>query len=240
MARAQERYAQLVLSGLDADAGPVLDVGCGMGGMLRMLEERGCAPVGLTPDPAQIDHIARTYPHVSTIRGKLEELRLKPGQDAFRTVLCAESLQYIPLPEAARSVARLVAPGGTWVVADYFRTTKDVGPEAASRSGWRLDAFRTAARAAGFELREERDMTRNVAPTLAFAQMLARRIGAPMAAFGLEKLQAKHPFLHYLLEDEISRGEERIEREIASLDPDRFARNKRYLLCVFRQGENPR
>jgi len=36
---------------------PVLDVGCGMGGLCRMLKARGHAPIALTPDRLQAAHV---------------------------------------------------------------------------------------------------------------------------------------------------------------------------------------
>ena len=72
--QSQIRYAEVLLEHCHDQSAPVLDVGCGMGGLCRMLAERGFSPVALTPDRVQAEHIRRTYPNVPIIETKFERL----------------------------------------------------------------------------------------------------------------------------------------------------------------------
>ena len=69
---AQARYSDLLIDLGGDTADPVLDVGCGMGGLSRLLHERGYSPTALTPDKIQAAYVARMQPNTPVIRSKLE------------------------------------------------------------------------------------------------------------------------------------------------------------------------
>src|SRR5580704_8682290 len=62
--RAQARYAELLIDLAGNPSDPVLDIGCGMGGLSRMLRDRGFSPTALTPDRMQIAHIQKNLPGI--------------------------------------------------------------------------------------------------------------------------------------------------------------------------------
>ncbi len=92
--RAQQRYAELLVELAVDQHAPVLDVGCGMGAMSRLLRDRGFKPTALTPDRFQAGHIGKCHPDIPLIQCKFEEL---PNPDAhagrYGTVFTSESLQ---------------------------------------------------------------------------------------------------------------------------------------------------
>lgn len=122
LARAQKRYAELLIELADDKSSPVLDVGCGMGAMAGMLLERGFAPVALTPDRLQAEHVRRTYRDVPLIQSKFEDLP-DPEEHAGRygTVFTSESLQYLKLDRALPLMEKILKPRGRWIACDYFR-----------------------------------------------------------------------------------------------------------------------
>ena len=112
-------------------------------------------------------------------------------------------------------------------MADYFRDggdSRDGGAfrdrDAATsapdrnRSGWRLGSFRRRLREHGFEIVHETDITANVLPTLGFAHLLASRIGLPAIDFAHDKLRAKSPALHYVLENVADRARDAVARAV--------------------------
>jgi len=268
--RAQLRYARKLAELVGRPGEPVLDAGSGMGGMLGLLRSAGHDVTGLTPDRFQVEHIRRAYPGVPVLHCRFEDMCLdkhkhyfvhKSGatiridtqngsvdqhidrfKHYFGTVIHSESIQYMR-PEGVFSVMRRVlAPGGTWIVADYFRRGER-GSAAASgrppppdRSGWRLDAFRNRLRDNGFEIASETDITAHVLPTLGFARLLAERIGLPALDFAADKLRAKSPGLHYVVENVAEGVRTAAHRGAAALDPSSFAARKRYLLMSMRRG----
>ena len=73
-------------------------------------------------------------------------------------------------------------------------------------------------------------------PTLGFAHLLASRIGLPAIDFAHDKLRAKCPALHYVLENVAERARDAALRNAAVLDPAGFATHKRYVLMSMRRN----
>ena len=156
--------------------------------MLGLLTAAGRDVTGLTPDRFQVEHIARAYPGVPVLCCRFEEMPAHEHRGRFGTVIHAESIQYMNPREVFPVVREILAPDGTWIVADYFRTGS--GGE---RSGWRLEEFRRLLADAGFRVTSERDITGNVLPTLGFAHLLATRVGLPAPRFRTRQAARESP-----------------------------------------------
>ena len=98
--RAQLRYAELLLEQVADTDGPVLDVGCGMGGLLNLLLEKRLTAVALTPNRAEARYIKEKYPSVPLIERRFEQMPGGSYQHFFGTIITSESLQYLQLDEA--------------------------------------------------------------------------------------------------------------------------------------------
>ena len=229
---AQRRYAELLTELTGPPGRPVLDVGSGMGGMLGMLRSAGHDVTGLTPDRFQVAHIRSAYPGVPLLHCRFEDLPVSDHRGRFGTVLHAESVQYMAPEQVFAVVDAVLARGGSWVVADYFRRGA-----AGERSGWRLAEFRRRAIDAGFRVVHERDITPHVLPTLGFAHLLAHRLGLPAFDFARDKLRAKRPGASYVLEEAAEEGRSALLRGLSVLDPAEFAARKRYLIMVMRRND---
>ena len=228
LGRAQHRYAELLLELAEDRDAPVLDVGCGMGGLSRMLVERGFSPVALTPDVNQASHLATALPDVPLIHCKFEDLP-DPEQHAGRygTIYTSESLQYLKLDRALPLMGRILKPGGRWIACDMFRTSPSHG-----KGGHNWHDFTARIAAAGWRIRIERDITANILPTLQFVEMLATRICLPLLEYGVRKFRSKQPGLHYVLEGVLAMVDAGIEQNLAIVQPANFLVNRRYMLLV--------
>ena len=262
--RAQLRYAEKLIELIERPGEPVLDAGSGMGGMLGLLTSSGYEATGLTPDSFQAEHIRRSYPGVPVLHCRFEDTFADRLSDRFKahfgTVIHSESIQYMKPDGVFAVMDKILVPGGTWIVADYFRddvaASRDPGRHetapgrhetaprpaagnprapARNRSGWRLDIFRERLREHGFEIVHETDITANVLPTLGFAHLLASRIGIPAIDFARDKLRGKSPALHYVLENVADRARQAAARGVAVLDPAGFTAHKRYMLMSMRR-----
>lgn len=244
--RAQLRYAEKLLELMDDPDQPVLDAGSGMGGMLGLLRSAGYEVTGLTPDRFQIEHIRRTYPSIPVLHCRFEDLAADRFRDRFRvhfgTIIHSESLQYMD-PEGVFAVlGQIQGSNCQWIVADYFRREDGEGAPAArrrpprNRSGWRIGDFRDRLREHGFRIVHEEDITAHVLPTLGFARLLADRIGLPALDFARDKLRAKTPGLHYVVENVVERARDTAVGAAAVLDPAAFAAEKQYLIMSIRRA----
>ena len=228
VSRAQLRYAQEVLESLTPDDGPVLDVGCGMGGLSRILSERGLNPVALSPDCNQIAHIQTTLPAVETLQMRFEDLDGKAHAGRYGALITAESLQYLEMDKALPLIRQILKPGGRWIACDYFRT----GDKASESETW--DGFAACLNQHGFEVYERRDITANVLPTLAYLHLWGAEIARPIIRFGIAKIKRKQPGLHHLLQETLEVFNKRIDHHLDLVDPATFAANFQYLLIGIR------
>lgn len=95
--------------------GRLLDVGCGGGQFLAMMQEAGWKGVGIEVNEAMASQ-ARKIPGLEIYGGTLEEARLAP--ESFDVVTLYHVLEHIPEPIAIfKECFRLLKPGGLLVVA---------------------------------------------------------------------------------------------------------------------------
>ena len=226
IARAQLHYAEIVLERIEK--GPVLDVGCGLGGMVRLLLERDLQPVALSPDGRQISHIKTHFPGVETIEARFEDLPIKEHCGRYGTVLTAESLQYLDLEVALPLVAKILQPGGRWIACDYFRRGARENQSRSKSETW--ESFAAQLGKHGLEVRTQRDITAHILPTLAYLHLWGEEIGRPVLNFSIGKIRRKAPALHHLLEETLALLERGVEKNLNLIDPEKFAANYRYLL----------
>lgn len=224
---AQLRYAELIVDLVENDSAPVLDAGCGMGGLLRLLSDRGLSPVGLTPDQYQIDYLQEKYPALPLVHAKFEDIPLPQYQEHFGTVIHSESLQYMSMEDALRVVDRILMPGGKWIVCDYFRTG-----DAVEKSGFYWDVFQEALTKGGYKIVFQQDITENIRPTLAYVFMLGNKFGFPLLNFLEQKLAVKQPVLHQIFGENFDELKSGLEKNLKIVDPETFANSKMYKLLA--------
>lgn len=225
--QAMDDYATLLVQRVQPGE-RVLDVGCGMGGLLARLDKHGAQPTGVTPNRAHAVHIQRTWPHIPLIQGTFEHVNVATTPK-FDAVINSESFQYIDLDAGMKNVRALLKPaaeGGRWINIDYFRLL----PSAKNKSGHLLADFEAACQRHGFVVREQVDVTENVLPSLAYGRLLATRFALPLARFGTDKFFLRRPFWAYLFADKARAKLDGVKLD--TLDPEVFRREKRYILFV--------
>lgn len=155
-----------VLDGLDLDGRRVLDIGCGLGGIDRLIAERHrvAEVVGIDVEAPLIEE-ARRMTAGSPVGARVRFERVSPGplpfaDGSFDVVFSKDSILHIPDKAAlARDIFRVLGPGGAFAASDWL--TDREGPPSADMERYlkaeglgfvmaTADAYRAALEAAGF------------------------------------------------------------------------------------------
>ena len=223
--RAHERYGELVAGEVIDIEGPILDAGCGMGGLLRMLRARGHTVVGLTPDRYQIQFLRETLPDQKLIQSTFEDMDAVGSAGAYDAVIHSESLQYLNLDAALKVMDTVLAPRGRWVACDWFR----LDPETKG-AGHVWPEFCEKIKGAGWRIITERDITKHALPTPAFLHMWSTKLGLPLLELLESDLERKRPGAHYLMSESFSNLRESCTRATDDVDPSSFLSSRKYVL----------
>ena len=230
MYRAQLRYAELLVEKIPQTQGEVLDIGCGMGGLLPMLKHKNLKPVALTPDKTQIYHITEKFPEIPRYHCRFEDIPVAENINRYDTLITSESLQYLKLDEALPLMHKISKPDATWVACDYFR----IG-EKAEKSGHRWEEFTKKLDQHGWKIEYEQDITPNILPTIAYVHLWGNDIGRPLMEFGIDKMKVKAPGWYYMAKESIELIKGKLDKNLATVDPEIFRANKKYKLMVFKK-----
>jgi cyclopropane fatty-acyl-phospholipid synthase-like methyltransferase len=224
--KAQLEYAYQIIDLIKDFSNPVLDIGCGMGGLLRIMNERNLQAIGITPDINQIQYIRNTYPN-QVIAARFEDMDTKGFVEHFGTVLTSESLQYLKLDDALPLIQKILKTGGQWISCDYFKLG-----EAGEKSGHNYKIFLEKLAAHGFKITMEKDITPNVLPMIDFVHLWATQVVLPLKEFGVGKLKVKAPGFYYAVENSLPEIDAKIQKNIDTINPELFKQHKQYLLMV--------
>ena len=159
---------------------------------------------------------------------KIEDFK---ADKKFGTVINSESLQYINLEKAFELVDAMLEPDGRWIITDYFRLNQ----KGKNKSGHTLEQYKEQIVKAGWEIELERDITQNCLPTLRLVNVYVERFVEPLAVFGIEKMKVKMPWLYYLTNDLRDAIGKKADKELASVNPDMFEKEKKYMLFVLKK-----
>jgi cyclopropane fatty-acyl-phospholipid synthase-like methyltransferase len=160
----------------------VLDAGCGVGGPSIFLAHRGCTVEGITLSEKQVD-TCRENARKAQITDRVHfsrqnYLKTEFADNTFDVVWAIESVCYAwDKSDFTREAYRILKPGGRMVVADFFATPVVPGSPADIlmkkwTDAWAIKAYATVAEftaaieTAGLELLEDRNITRQVTPSI--------------------------------------------------------------------------
>lgn len=227
LVRAQQRYADHLISWMPKEATSILDVGAGVGTTSLALSRLGFEVEGLSPDPFQRD----AFVERTRLPFHLARFQDFEPERVYDLVLMSESAQYIWLKSIFPSVAR-VAPGGHLLVADYFVTAGvDSQDHPVARSGHRLDDFDRLADESGLILLREEDITEAVLPTLELLSTWVERFAEPSVAIFGDWISGRYARVGALVGAKV-RAELVKTRDVVAAES--FRNLKRYLIRLYR------
>tara|TARA_Y100000590_G_scaffold417009_1_gene516300 strand:- start:6262 stop:7152 length:891 start_codon:yes stop_codon:yes gene_type:complete len=222
---AQMKYVEIIIEQILDKNNKILDVGCGMGGLSNILFNNGYKVESLTPDDNQKNYINSKYKNLTVHHMRFEDFKIKKE---FGTIINSESLQYIDLDKAFDLIPEILLPNGRWIITDYFR----INDNGINHSGHLHNDFLSYVEKRGWKIVYQNDMTQNALPTLKFAMIFINRFIKPLTLFANQKLKYKQAWLFYLTDQLRLKISKKSEKELAALNPEKFAKEKKYMLYV--------
>lgn len=204
----------------------VLELGCGTGHWLEILEREGCAATGVDPSPGMLEKARARVRGARIVRGRSEAVPL-PSR-AFDRIICVNALHHFADRDASLSEARrLLDDGGRlltigldphdgrdrWYVYEYFEGTRDED---------RLRYPSTATIRAGLEAAGFTDVRSEVAKHMTIETSAEKALADGRVA------RTTTSQLAILTDAEYARGIEAIERAIAATK----SRGEELTLCA--------
>jgi cyclopropane fatty-acyl-phospholipid synthase-like methyltransferase len=227
---AQVNYAQNIIEQITDTQNPVLDVGCGMGGLAQLMLKKKLKVEVLTPNKNQIQYINSNFEGLVSHNCKFEQF---VSEQKFGTVINSESLQYISLDDAFKKADEIMLSNGRWIIVDYFRLNEN----GINKSAHLLKNFNEKLEEYNWKKVYEQDITMNVLPTIAFANMYYTRILLPVKHYAFEKLRFKKGWLFYLTKNLRTSIDSKIVKEKAAIDPAQFVNEKKYMFFVLEKNK---
>lgn len=222
---AQLNYAEKLISHLNDKSLPVLDIGCGIGGIANLIYQKGFSVDVLSPNINQLTYVKKRHPSFTAFNVTFEEFS---SEKKYGTLLNAESFQYIDMELAFAKAGEIMVPGGRWVICDYFSIQTGEG----KKPGRRFEDFEQFAERYGWKIIYQEDITKHVLPTLKFANMYITRIVNPLIYYLESKMLVKMAWLHHLTREVRDSLNKKLAKEFSKVDIDRFLAEKKYLILV--------
>ena len=195
---AQDGYTAKLFGYLPPGPLRILDIGGGAGETAKKLLALGHSVEIVVPSPFLASRCRETARGAVVQETTFEAFQ---GSGPYDLCLFSESFQYIPLAESLPKCARLLAPGGSVLIADCFRTEayrgrQSHGPQPGG--GHRLTTFLTAVEGSDFTIDAEEDITDAVAPSIDLEQALFHVLGHGVTRVS-DEVKSKRPAAHWAL-----------------------------------------
>ncbi len=228
---AQLRYAENIIDYVVDTENYILDVGCGMGGLLLLLYNRQFKVEGLTPNTNQINFIKRSYKHFKVHFSKFEKFE---AVKKYGTVINSESFQYLQLQETFKKMDEIILPKARWIIVDYFSLTKKEDDQKLHH----LDTFYKKAKDFNWHIIYQVNITPNILPTLSFINMYIERFLLPLKSLAYNKFRTKKPKLYYITKKLRGLIDKKINKEISVVDPFLFEKERKYMFIVLEKTQS--
>jgi SAM-dependent methyltransferase len=194
--RAQEAYTEKLFALLPPGPLRILDIGGGAGETARKLLTLGHQVEIVVPSAYLAQRCRVNAPGATVHECTFQDFT---GQGPFDLCLFSESYQYIPLDEGLPVCLNLLAPGGTVLIADCFRTAAYQGRAAHGPQpggGHPEAAFRALLAGLPLSLTHDEDITEAVAPSIRLEQEFFNVLGLGLTRLQTE-VQTKKPILFW-------------------------------------------
>ena len=195
LSKAQDAYADFVVSHIPEGVETILDVGCGTGQIASMLFEAGYKADCVCPSSVLRKRARELLGNKSQIfESTYEELQT---ENRYDMVLFCESFQYIYLQKAVSKTPGFLNDGGFLFICDIFR--KDVEGKCVMGGPHKLGKFLGLMEDAPFEQIEDLDITEQTAPNIDILNHVTQEVMFPVIKAAEKFFHSRHPIILKLI-----------------------------------------
>ena len=119
---AQQKYTDVLIDAIPKNVESILDVGCGIGDVSRVLSKLEYNVTAISPDSNHAKYFENHLSKLTFLQTKFEDLDI---DDKFDLVLMSESQNYFPTEIGFRQCTTLLSPKGYLLVSGMFRKDSD-------------------------------------------------------------------------------------------------------------------
>jgi SAM-dependent methyltransferase len=235
LAKAQQNYAELLLSKIPEGVKTILDVGCGSGKFASELLKVGYQVDAVSPGVILTNHARGLIGDKGTIyQSKFEKLDLDKKYDL---ILFSESFQYIPIDDAFTKALGLLNPGGHIMICDFFKT--DPEKQSLLGGGHEYDEFVEKQKAFPLTLKDELDITNETAPTIEIVNQLANQVISPVYNLVFLLGEDRFPLLVKLVKWKYRKKLEKMQKKHFSgaRNGENFKKYKKYMFYLYQKKD---
>lgn len=232
--RAQENYAELIVSHIPESTKTILDVGCGAGKFAEKLLDLGYEVDCVSPSP----NLTR---HVRNLLGDRSEI-FECGYEALETdkqydmVLFSESFQYIPLSDSFAQTMRYLKEDGHLLICDFFR--RDVEGTSPIGGGHDLKKFYDMVASQPLALLNDLDITEETAPSIDIVDDFLHNAIHPIYNLIFYVLDNNYPLITKLIRKKFRKRLDKISYKYLErkTNGESFAKFKSYHLLLYQRN----
>ena len=233
--RAQENYADLIVSHIPESTKTILDVGCGAGKFAEKLLDLGYEVDCVSPSP----NLTR---HVREMVGDRCEI-FECGYEVLETdkqydmVLFSESYQYIPMSDSFAQTLRFLKKNGHLLICDFFR--RDVEGTSPIGGGHELKTFYEMVSSQPFDSLVDLDITKETAPSIDIVDDFLHNAMHPIYDLIFYVLDNNYPLIAKLIRKKFRKRLEKINYKYLQrkTNGENFAKFKSYHLLLYQQND---
>ncbi|MBN2681750.1 MAG: class I SAM-dependent methyltransferase [Bacteroidales bacterium] len=176
LAKAQEQYANYLLSSIPEDVKTILDVGCGSGKMAETLLEKGYKVDAVAPGNLLSNYVKEKIgDRIELFNCRFQDLVTSKKYDM---VMFSESFQYIHIKDAMEGAINFTREGGYIMIADFFKT--DAPGKSMLGGGHKYSEWLEVKPNFKLETIKEEDITEETAPTIDLVSQLSTEVLQPI------------------------------------------------------------
>ncbi len=235
LTKAQENYADFLISQIPSGVNSILDVGCGSGKMAQTLINKGYKVDCVSPGNLLTNYVKNLLgDKIELYNCKFQDLQTAQKYDL---ILFSESFQYIPIKSALDGFLEHSTPKGYIIISDFFQT--DAPGKSPLGGGHKFSEWEEIIKQYPLKKHKEQDITKETAPTIDLVQALSQEVLFPISEVISLLAEDRFPLIIKFIKWKYKKKLKKLGNKHLKGDrnAENFIKYKKYMFYVFQKDE---